>query len=677
MKIFHTKTACLSLILLLNISVLVSKAQSLTNNKYYRDYKGEYEELYNTLKKSVPKKYIPPFASAISFNDYNLLVNNEIDATFANFEEKLLRMVNSINKTNTNTGSSFQEIKRIFITRNPDVNCYVSQNGTIYINMGLLSEIPNEAALAAVIGHEISHYQNEDVINRFVADVKRNVEEKNKRVYEKKWYFELIKDKSKFSQEQERIADSIGAMMAGKAGYSLLPGQRNFLSFYFEEKLNDKQDVSLVVKTTDGKEDTKSMVTRILSSHPENLVRYNSFYNYISKFSPAQPKDFIVFNKSEFDSLNKMARNKVLHLLNQQMDYQTCLEKAFLFHLFDPEDETYVYYILESSRRLFELNKSQPFIGFLSEKFNKSIIPKGHGVLSNMRAFVLDSVLYSSIKAKELLNSTDPVFYSYDEAFDYFADLAVKRNYKESMLTIALRNMDIPELKNKYLNKYVLIPNVKCPNFAKSLLKNTLTKDLKKGNRKLLIVDHFIKHEIKGENEFQYDIFSEAELEKFYSMALKYENKDSVDLVFMSYPIMEKYQQKTAYRDILNLLNVISRKKLNEISSYANLWTSFPQLWELFYTQNLSNVFVADYMYIPGQSATLRSFFPFFTSPLYKYNRTSGNYYGSKFRITQMQLRIFDLNKELTGITASSVEAESLTPLRPLFFANSIFDILN
>lgn len=48
----------------------------------------------------------------------------------------------------------------VIIFKDPTVNAWVYPNGTIAVQTGLLAELKNEAQLAAILGHEISHFLN-------------------------------------------------------------------------------------------------------------------------------------------------------------------------------------------------------------------------------------------------------------------------------------------------------------------------------------------------------------------------------------------------------------------------------------------------------------------------------------------------------------------------------------
>lgn len=49
---------------------------------------------------------------------------------------------------------------RVRVVKAPDVNAFVMPNGALYMTMGLLARLENEAQAATVLGHELVHYLN-------------------------------------------------------------------------------------------------------------------------------------------------------------------------------------------------------------------------------------------------------------------------------------------------------------------------------------------------------------------------------------------------------------------------------------------------------------------------------------------------------------------------------------
>jgi beta-barrel assembly-enhancing protease len=56
---------------------------------------------------------------------------------------------------------------RVRILRDPSLNAFAYPNGAIYVHTGLLARVENEAQLASVLGHEITHVINRDAVRHY------------------------------------------------------------------------------------------------------------------------------------------------------------------------------------------------------------------------------------------------------------------------------------------------------------------------------------------------------------------------------------------------------------------------------------------------------------------------------------------------------------------------------
>jgi predicted Zn-dependent protease len=56
---------------------------------------------------------------------------------------------------------------RIKILRDPSLNAFAYPNGAIYLHTGLLARVENEAQLATVLGHEMTHVINRDAVRHY------------------------------------------------------------------------------------------------------------------------------------------------------------------------------------------------------------------------------------------------------------------------------------------------------------------------------------------------------------------------------------------------------------------------------------------------------------------------------------------------------------------------------
>ena len=107
---------------------------------------------------------------------------------------------------------------RIYTVKSPQVNAYATGNGIIFINLGLMAQVENEAQLAYVIAHEVIHYKNEHVLNQYIEKEKiRDGED----FYHQSNQSEQLNALSTYSKSLELEADADGFNQYFKnSGYS-------------------------------------------------------------------------------------------------------------------------------------------------------------------------------------------------------------------------------------------------------------------------------------------------------------------------------------------------------------------------------------------------------------------------------------------------------------------------
>jgi hypothetical protein len=106
---------------------------------------------------------------------------------------------------------------QIFITYNPTLNAFATINKNIYVNVGLLARVYNEAQLAFILSHEIMHIIENHSVEHY-RKFRKEVESIGQRdVARKADQIELIKHT--MSQEHEFEADKYGMYLYLTAGY--------------------------------------------------------------------------------------------------------------------------------------------------------------------------------------------------------------------------------------------------------------------------------------------------------------------------------------------------------------------------------------------------------------------------------------------------------------------------
>ncbi len=108
---------------------------------------------------------------------------------------------------------------RVYVVKSPIVNASATGNGIIFINLGLIAQVENEAQLAYVLAHEISHFDENHVFDQYVEREKiRNGED----LYRRTSRAEQLQALSTYSKSHELEADSKGlGRYYQNSGYSM------------------------------------------------------------------------------------------------------------------------------------------------------------------------------------------------------------------------------------------------------------------------------------------------------------------------------------------------------------------------------------------------------------------------------------------------------------------------
>jgi beta-barrel assembly-enhancing protease len=106
---------------------------------------------------------------------------------------------------------------RVYAVKSAIPNAFTTNNGLIFVNLGLLARLDNEAQLAFILAHEVVHFQKKHVINKYVTniDIDRARGDYRKLSRDSKGFA-----KSSYSKELESEADLGGADIYAQSAYS-------------------------------------------------------------------------------------------------------------------------------------------------------------------------------------------------------------------------------------------------------------------------------------------------------------------------------------------------------------------------------------------------------------------------------------------------------------------------
>ena len=230
---------------------------------------------------------------------------------------------------------------RAYVTRDPSINAFVMNDGAIFVNIGLLAKIENEASLAFVIGHEVSHHLNHDVIDRFVKDNENRDKYQNDRSLLSSIVGSVIAQNrtNSYSRDQEYAADQLGLKLIKDTKYDLREGLEIMMQF---ETLDQKYSLRR------GGWFNGFLVG---STHPDSEIRYKSLKRKIKKREDTNP--FLV-SEEQFKKVKQIAIYESLESFLRVHQMYECFEMSFKLWLNEQNNSVYRYYTNLISKSLIK-----------------------------------------------------------------------------------------------------------------------------------------------------------------------------------------------------------------------------------------------------------------------------------------------------------------------------------
>lgn len=214
---------------------------------------------------------------------------------------------------------------RFYIIKSTLANAYSTNEGIIFITTGLIAQVENEAQLAFIIAHEISHYNEKHTYEQFIkktlvlATADRNstitIEEKLRSLYRYSKINEMEADDKGmeiFSKTNYNPYAAIGLMDV--LLYSYLPFDMiEWSPKQFENELykfpEEYYEYDVKEISADEDEDDKK------STHPNISKRKSGLYTIIDKIGiDSVGKSKFLVSKDEFYKVQKIARYEIASL---------------------------------------------------------------------------------------------------------------------------------------------------------------------------------------------------------------------------------------------------------------------------------------------------------------------------------------------------------------------------
>jgi len=416
------------------------------------------------------------FADQNAINISELLGNGEVYSDWPSLENYVNEIFRKIIPDEFKNDSTIHA----YIIRDGNYNAFMTPSGKTFINVGLFAEISDEATLAGILAHEFSHYYLKHSVYTFLESEAGTFDE---------GIIFANKARSKYSIKNELQADSMAMQLLYRSGYNISGLISSFEGMRRLEKNELKRSPEWKLEAT---------------THPlsvDRLRQLNDFYTLHKN----EPGKFFLIDETSFEKFKEEAKPEILKCLFNDFQYYPCIEKAFQFHLFDPDNSVYVYYLMESIRKNCYLNPKLWNELFITNRYYDSLSVNNRSHKEKMKdnlfkKFDLTILPINPVDGRKLKAKfywrDQPKFTTYEEAFVFFYKVGEALNNPECILSNALSFSRDKALRNKLLEKYLSFNNIQHREYAERLLSGNIIKDLKK--QRLVVFDNFDAYIMQG-----------------------------------------------------------------------------------------------------------------------------------------------------------------------------------
>lgn len=191
------------------------------------------------------------------------------------------------------------------IINDPALNAFALPNGRIYVHMGMLAAVDNEAEMAALLGHEMTHVIHRHSLRQFRSIINKTA------------FFSSIQSALAFGGGNLAVLLGALVIVSSVYGYSR-EMERDADECGFKMMMNNDYDPKEAVKLFEHLkqyiEDEDIKQPFFFSTHPNVVERIRNFKEF-AKLAP-QNKDYIV-NEVGYFNLTKVV---ILHNADLNMD---------------------------------------------------------------------------------------------------------------------------------------------------------------------------------------------------------------------------------------------------------------------------------------------------------------------------------------------------------------------
>ena len=303
---------------------------ALTSKKIEADYL----KINKSNKSSRVKKTEKEFVYNANFSIDNILFSGKIL-----YGDVLSDYVNKVANTIMSNDPSLTGKLRFYVLKSSSVNAFATDQGIVFVTVGLLSQVENEAQLAYILCHEISHFKSKHSIQKYKRqqDISKgkgdfrnlDLESKLKATYHYSKEDELEADKDGFELfSKTKYAQNAAISSFDMLLFSYLPyDEIDWSTNIFEDSLFKLDYTAPKIEsriTAEEDEDDEE------SSHPNIKKRKAELEIFYSK-SKNNNNALYLFGEDYFKTIQQQARVELFFINLNYGNYQRVYYLSYLY----------------------------------------------------------------------------------------------------------------------------------------------------------------------------------------------------------------------------------------------------------------------------------------------------------------------------------------------------------
>jgi Zn-dependent protease with chaperone function len=273
------------------------------------------------------------------------------------FNDSLSDYVQRVGDEVLKNDSATRSQLHFYVYKDADPNAFTSATGTIIITVGLLAQLENEAQLAYILCHEITHYRNQHMLKGYLnrEELKNNTSTP---------YYLLQSNALSYSQEQELEADMQGFDLFLQSPYSKKEALRSFDVLEYSNLPFDDMPFDTMFFNIDYLKVPvgyyKKEVDPIYSddnyddqnsTHPNVRKRRMALMSVLDTVKNKEGKLFII-SKNDFLNVREASRYELCRLYLDEREYPDAIYASYMMLQKHPDD---IYFKKIIARSIYEI----------------------------------------------------------------------------------------------------------------------------------------------------------------------------------------------------------------------------------------------------------------------------------------------------------------------------------